>query len=183
MSKVKKTLTLVSMALAVVAFAAPAASQADELVSNSELLEPGSLVNLHSAGAQLHWVAWGATLHCNEVNVETEVVRTGRPWSEEGIELEPLQPPEFNGCNFPVSTTALGNIELDGGEGTAPGFKLGISSSGCVLEGTLSMGYTTGSSVVKAPYSPLLGNCGEWIYSSSFNLETPSSAPVEVIVP
>jgi hypothetical protein len=195
--KLKKMLLLAGMALAAVAFAAPAVAQATvQLTENGKALKAGALVTTTSTNLVTTTTPGNNKLACKKVTLHYKVTTNGPTH----VVLEPVIPvgATDNGtteeCHLvtPSGMTFVANITNAGtGEvtintwGTAetaatftvavPALALHCSYTGTVhLQGTASgtSGVTVGSSPLTAP------GCEEGDIAGNASLETPNGTAV-----
>lgn len=195
--KIKKMLLLAGMAMAAIAFAAPAVAQAQQthgLTENSEWLEPGAEVTLTST--DLRTTTFLGTLTCSkvtlhyevEVNDGTHVVLQPVPASHNGT-TEGCDLLTSGGSTHPVHISNAGTKEVTidtWGKGTASStFSSLVTFTGggtasCTFTGGVALeAVKSGSNEVKIGQSGLNGGlCGPGSISGTGKLETPDGTAV-----
>jgi hypothetical protein len=114
---IKRMMVLAGMALAAIAFAAPAA-QANVTLTDPDgtKLQEGAKVTLTSTNLVTSFEG-GATLHCAKVTLHFELLATGPTH----LELEQLGPATTEGCTFQSGATNLPATIDDGTAGVGVG--------------------------------------------------------------
>jgi len=170
-----KRLVLLAMAVgALVAFAAPAMAQADELYEESigvkTPLKIGSEITLTSTN--LKTTLFFGTLTCEKVTIHEEVTKNG-PTTITGKERSTTA----EGCNRTITDPTFGSASLSGGTGST-GWKFVLEGL-CTYTGSVPFKYTTNTNEVTVTgTSQLSSACGSATVSASFTLETKDSTPV-----
>jgi hypothetical protein len=173
-----KKLMLLAMALsAMVAFAAPAVAQADELYEESGPLSLGAEITLTSTN--LKTVTPLGTLECEKVTIHGEVTQNG-PTTITGKELSTA----LANCNKTITDPTAGTVSLSGGTGSTTGTKF-IAEGFCTYTGSIPFSYETDSDVVTVTgKEQLTGSpsfpCGKGTMSGSFTIETKDGTPVYI---
>ena len=181
MKKLRKTLILVSLALAAVAFTAPVAAQADQLGVDGIPLELEQKVELNSSNfSMLARNDPGEPVYeCEKVHMSSEV-------EENGFEYGPVRlgGVSFSALKCMVQTKdAVTGIELNGGVGVINGRLEFIYTpeAKCVTEEPITVEYKYESSVLEVPGQTVLTSCGAWVISASFQMTKENGTPVEIV--
>jgi opacity protein-like surface antigen len=174
----KKTMLLALSAGAIIAFAAPAMAQADELVESGGTVHLAKGAEVTATSTNLATVVPGVgTLTCSKVTVHGTLKKVTAPITIGQTTTE------VEGCNVPVTNPEVAEIVIEGGSGEGSGvsFTADLSPS-CMLGGTVAFTYTTNSDVLSIAGSILTGTCGggQGTISGSFTLETANGTAIEV---
>ncbi len=168
---IKKMLLLASMAMAAVAFAAPAAAQANALLTDEgSALEVGAEVTATSTN--LVTVSGVGTLECELVTIHGEVVENGPE-----VEIEDVATTTEN-CNSTITNPTAGTITLNSGTGVADNATF-VAGGVCDFAGNIPFSYTSGTDVLTVTGANQLSSaCGPGSMSGSFTLETADGTAV-----
>jgi hypothetical protein len=171
----KKMMLLALSVGALVAFAAPAAAQADELYEEIEgPLEFGAEVTARSINTIIVATQLGVTVECSEVIFHLRVQENGPE-----IELSPTAEPVTTfGCSTAITNATPGTVTLSEGQGTATGATFLIAGV-CDYSGSIAFNYQTESDQLIA-FSTLFGNCGFGHLDGVFTLETRTGTPIYI---
>jgi len=172
-----KKLTMLAMAVgALVAFAAPAMAQADELyektINGNVPLKVGAEITLTSTNLVTH--AGIGTLECKKVTIHGEVTKNGPTITgkEKSTTVE--------GCNHTITDPTAGTVELGSGTGKTTGTSFTVDFF-CTFTGSIPFKYVTNTDeAVVTGENQLSGGCGSATMTGSFTLETKDGTPVYI---
>lgn len=170
----KKMMLLALSVAALVAFAAPAMAQADELVDSEGPLPIGAEVTATSTNLVTKSAL--GELKCTFVTIHAEVAENGP-----SIHLNDLATTTA-GCNVAITNPTAGTITLEGGTGLATGATF-VAAGACDFAGNIPFSYATGTSSLTVTGTNQLSApspCGTATMSGSFNLETSGGEAVTI---
>lgn len=182
---VKKIMLLAGMALALVAFAAPAVAQAKvTLTENGNALKPGDLVTATSTNLQTT-TALGLTLTCQKVTLHYEVEVNGldhvvlQPTTAHNATAETCHVITPGGITDEVHISNAGTEELTintwgTGEAASTFTSLITGVATCTFSGAVHVQATGGGGLNVGP-SALTGPCGGGTIHGDFTMETPDA--------
>jgi len=169
-----KKLAMLAMAIgALVAFAAPAIAQADELTEEGVPLEVGAEVTLTSTN--LVTTSPLGTLTCKKVTIHGEVTENG-PTTVKGREISTT----VEGCNHTITDPTAGTLSLSGGTGSTSGTKFVVDGL-CTFTGSIPFKYSapTDEAIITGE-KQLTSACGPGTMTGTFTIETSDGTPVDI---
>jgi hypothetical protein len=159
---------------ALVALAAPAMAQADELADSGGPLEAGAEITATSRDLALT-TALG-TVECERVILHGHIVEND-DLSIVIMETEAA----VEGCNTTVNP-AFGSIQLGAGGGLSFGSSFSVAEGLCTFSGFIPFVYFLESDTLEIwGAEQLAGNCGVATVEGSFTLETENGTPVFIV--
>jgi hypothetical protein len=175
----KKTMLLALSAGAIIAFAAPAMAQADELVESGGTvhLAKGAEITATSTNLATVLTPGPVTLTCTKVTVHGKLIKTTNPITIGQTTTE------VEGCNATITNPQVAEIVLEGGIGEASGVSFTVDPPGgfpCTLGGMVELTYATNNDILSIPGSTLTGTCGAGDISGNFTLETANGTAIEI---
>jgi hypothetical protein len=172
-----KKLAMLAMAVsALVAFAAPAMAQADQLYEKGPLgehiaLKVGAEITLTSTNLKTESPL--GTLTCTKVTIHGEVTENG-PTTIKGKEKSTT----VEGCNHTITDPTAGTVSLGGGTGSTSGTKFVVDGL-CTFTGSIPFKYETNTDVVTVTGTKQLSSpCGSGTMTGTFTLETKDGTTV-----